>query len=76
MKRHVKKLALSRDTLRNLDTAHLTEILGAATTRCTTGATDCERCYTGDVTDCPGCNFVTTTTIPTWPTGGSGVGCG
>ena len=58
MKKQVKKLVLCRETLRNLGTVHLRKIHGAATVGCgNTDDSECGRCYTGDVTDCPGCNF-------------------
>lgn len=57
MKRKVRKLALSRETLRQLDETRMWNANGAGSVACGTGETGCAPCYTTDVTDCPGCVF-------------------
>lgn len=57
MNRKSRKLALSRETLRRLEGAHLGMAHGGATRVCNTEVTDCAVCYTTNVTDCPDCVF-------------------
>jgi hypothetical protein len=57
MKRKMKRLALSRETLRGLDGRLLGVAKGGVSRICGTAETGCAVCYTTDVTDCPGCVF-------------------
>lgn len=74
----VRKLMLNRETLRSLQSRGLQQVVGGATRVCQTAESECQACYTTDVTDCPGCIFsAACQSVGVCPSGvGTGCTCG